>query len=184
MGLMAKKRNKRSGGGASDTTEPAIGSSTGTDVSLRDYFFALRKADDLASERLRQSDRRFSAERDRRYSEVAAEREKALAIKDRADRDAKKLERSTQTYKDEQANKLREQINSERGLYATKDEVTAAIREITGLIKPLSDYITGQQGRAGGIGASTGAIVTIILALSAVIGTIVVLVNILTSKGG
>lgn len=35
-----------------------------------------------------------------------------------------------QTYRDEQSNRLREQINSERGIYATKAELQAAMREI------------------------------------------------------
>lgn len=36
---------EEAGGGASRTTEPAAGSSSGTDVSLREHFGALRQAD-------------------------------------------------------------------------------------------------------------------------------------------
>lgn len=108
-------------------------------IPLRDHLAALRKADE-----------RFDAERDRRYAEVNVEKEKALVIKDTANRDALALARQDQTYKDEQANKLREQINSERGLYATKDDLANAVREMQTTVKPLSDYVSSQQGFAGG----------------------------------
>lgn len=74
-------------------------------VSLREHLEALRAADD------------------RRYSEVNVEREKALKIKQEADKLALDLAREIQTYKDEQANQLREQINSERNLYPTKSQL-------------------------------------------------------------
>ena len=61
--------------------------------------------------------------------------QRALAIKEQADRDALGLAREIQTYKDEKANELREQIGSERGLYVTRPE-----------IKPLADYVTSQSG--------------------------------------
>ena len=112
-------------------------------VSLREHLEALRNADD----------RRYAEvgrERDQRYAEVKAEQEKALVIKDTANRDALALARQDQTYKDEQANKLREQINSERGLYASKSDLANAMREIGAQIKPLADYISAAAGAAGG----------------------------------
>jgi hypothetical protein len=87
--------------------------------TLKQHFDALRAADE-----------RFYNERDRRYTEVSVEREKALKIKDEADKAALGLAREIQTYKDEKANELREQIGSERGLYPTKNELTAAVREV------------------------------------------------------
>ena len=75
--------------------------------TLQEHFKAL----DLANEK-------FFAERDRRYSEVNIEREKALKIKEEADKAALGLAREIQSYKDEKANQLREQIASERGTYA------------------------------------------------------------------
>jgi type II secretory pathway component GspD/PulD (secretin) len=74
---------------------------------------------------IRRADRRFDQERDRRYFEVNVEREKALKIKETADLAALGLAREIQTYKDEKANELREQINSERNLYVTKDQLAA-----------------------------------------------------------
>ncbi len=108
-----------------------------TTQTLKLYYDALRTGDE-----------RFMVERDRRYTEVNIEREKALKIKEEADKAALGLAREIQTYKDEKANQLREQITGERGLYATKDDLIAAIREVAATIRPLSDFISGQVGRA------------------------------------
>jgi len=172
------------GGGASRTTEPASGTSAATDVSLREHLAQrltetehriderdryLREADwRLAQER----DRRYqelAEERDRRYAEVATEREKALKIKETADLAALGLAREIQSYKDEKANELREQISAERGNYATKDDVGAAVSKIEAQMKPLNDYIISQQGRSSGIGASAGVLVTVIVSVGALV---------------
>src|ERR1700733_14459906 len=97
-------------------------------VSLKEHFETILRLRD-----------QFFEERDRRYAEVNTEREKALKIKDEADRRALKLARIIQRYKDEKANNLREQIGSERGLYATKED-----------IEPLKSYIASQTGRGLG----------------------------------
>lgn len=102
---------------------------------------------------LRQADERFYAERDRRYAEVNVEREKALKIKEEADKAALGLAREIQTYKDEKANELREQINSERGLYVTKTE-----------LEPIKTYIASQTGRGIGMNALAGWAVSILMA--------------------
>jgi hypothetical protein len=140
------------GGGASQTTEPAAGSSTGTDVSLREFFTALRVAD-----------MRFDAERDRRLTEVAIEREKALKIKETADLAALSLAREIQTYKDEKANQLREQINSERGLYVTNDKFDT-------VMKTVNETIVFSRGREKGIGMSANVVAYLITFLIAVVG--------------
>jgi hypothetical protein len=100
---------------------------------------------------------RFLEERDRRYTEVNIEREKALKIKETADLAALQLAREIQTYKDEKANELREQINSERGLYATNKD-----------LEPLKTYIAAQTGRGLGITASAGYVMSVIMAIIAV----------------
>lgn len=88
---------------------------------------------------------RYEAERDRRYTEVNVERSRALSIKEVADLTALQLAREIQTYKDEKANELREQINSERGLYATKDDVIVAVEKMEAAMQPLASYITSLQ---------------------------------------
>ena len=112
---------------------------SGETVTLREHFEALRAAD-----------ANLSAERDRRYAEVSIEKEKALRIKDSADRDALDLARKAQNYRDDNDNKLREQINSERGLFATKDDLANAVREMAATIKPLAEYVASTAGRTGG----------------------------------
>jgi hypothetical protein len=119
-------------------SRPRLAGDAGT-VPLREHLAELRAADAAVA-----------AERDRRYAEVKAAEEKALQVKEKADRDALALARQAQTYRDEQANKLREQINSERGLYATKDDLANAVREMTAAIKPLDEYVASTAGRTGG----------------------------------
>ncbi len=147
------------GGGASQTTVAAAGSSTGTDIALRDYYHALRRADE-----------RFDDERDRRYQEVSIEREKALKIKEVADLAALQLAREIQTYKDEKANELRTQIERERGTYVTQSELRGAVDKIEATLKPLVDYISGQQGRVGGIGDTLNFTHIVVLLLIAGVG--------------
>lgn len=161
------------GGGASRSTESARGTSEATDVSLREHWGALRDAD-----------LRFDAERDRRLTEVAIEREKALKIKETADLAALGLAREIQTYKDEKANELREQIGSERGRYLTRDEYLTAhvalIDKVESGFKPLNEYMTAQQGRTAGIGVSTGVLIACLSSLGVIVGIVVVLANLLT----
>lgn len=103
------------------------------------------------NEALRIAEEKFQQERDRRYAEVKSAEEKALRVKEQADRDALGLAREIQSYKDEKANQLREQISSERGLYATKNDVVAAVDKIGAQIGPLIAYASAQQGGSKGI---------------------------------
>ena len=121
---------------------------------------------------LRAADQMFAEERDRRYSEVNVEKEKALKIKETADLAALQLAREIQTYKDEKANELREQINRERGLYVTKDELISATRELTAIIAPLTQYVSLQQGRASTFKDSGGFIVGAVGVIAAVIAIV------------
>ncbi len=118
------------------------------------------------------AERRFHAERDRRYCELADARDHALKIAETADAKALDLARQIQTYKDEQANELREQINAERGLYSSKDEVKAEVEKIETLLKPLLEYVTGQQGRVSGISSGWGLVVGIVSFLAVICGVV------------
>jgi hypothetical protein len=111
-----------------------MGNKSDLNVSLREHFEALLDAND------------------RRYAEVNTEREKALKIKETADLAALQLAREIQSYKDEKANQLREQINSERGLYATNKD-----------IEPLKTYMAGQTGRGLGMNALFGWAMAILM---------------------
>jgi len=136
------------------------------------------------TEALRRMEDRLHSERDRRYSEVKAAEEKALKVKEVADRDALDLARQIQAYKDEKANELREQINSERGLYATKHDLQSVAEKLDAVIKPLADYIAVDRGRGAGMNSSwqilVAAVGLIFTLLS--IGTVVVTVVLYVSR--
>jgi len=111
-------------------------------ISLKEHLEMIRALDD-----------RFMAERDRRYAEVNIEREKALKIKETADLAALQLAREIQSYKDEKANELREQISSERGMYATNKD-----------IEPLKSFVSSQTGRGIGMNALAGWLFSLLMA--------------------
>lgn len=90
--------------------------------------------------------------------------QRALQIKEEGDAKALNLQKETQQYKDEKANQLREQINSERGLYVTKAE-----------LKPFTDYITAQQGASKGLQTSWGYLTGVIGLAIGVIGVVLAL---------
>lgn len=84
----------------------------------------------IHAEDLRQADIRFDEERDRRYTEVNIEKEKALKIKETADLAALSLARESQTYKEQQNDALRDKNLSESGVYATTASVNSAIEKL------------------------------------------------------
>lgn len=137
----------------------------GLSVPLGVHFAALREAD-----------LRFDQERDRRYTEVAREREKALKIKEEADEKALDLAREIQKYKDEKANELREQISSERGAYLGREEYVTAHKaledKVEAMVRPLAQYVTAQQGRSQGI----SAVVAIMFTVATLVISLVVLI--------
>jgi hypothetical protein len=90
---------------------------------------------------------------DQRYKEVNIEREKALKIKEEADRRALELAREIQAFRDEKANGLLDLVKSERGSYATNKD-----------IEPLKAYIAGQTGRGLGMNALAGYGISVFMA--------------------
>lgn len=147
------------GGGASRSTDPAAGTSSATDVSLREHLEALRNAD-----------LRFDSERDRRLTEVAVEREKALKIKEEADKDALELDRQIRAYKDEKQNEFRGALDDLSQQMATRRELEDVKVQIQTALKPLVDYVSAQQGRSQGIGVSANVLVGGLYLIIAVVG--------------
>ncbi len=129
------------------------------------------------NEAIRLAQEKFENERDRRYAEVATEREKALKIKETADLAALGLAREIQTYKDEKANELREQINAERGLYLTRDEYLAQHQaledKLDTALRPLNDFMVASRGRTQGVGLSANVLATVVGLLIVALGIIV-----------
>jgi hypothetical protein len=107
--------------------------------TLHEHFTALREAD-----------KELAMERDRRYSEARESDQRALQIKEVANRDALALDRQIRDYKDEKANQLREQIGQERLLYATKQDLVASFEKIEAIVAPLVTYAANQQGAGKG----------------------------------
>jgi hypothetical protein len=120
------------------------------------------------NEAIRAAEQKFQDERDRRYAEVATEREKALKIKETADLAALGLAREIQTYKDEKANQLRDQINNERGLYATKGDLFAAVEKIEAQLTPVLSYMSREQGKGAGVSLSWAVLIAAIMLFLAV----------------
>jgi len=132
------------------------------------------------NEALRRANELFQGERDRRYAEVAVEREKALKIKETADLAALGLARDIQEYKDEKANELRSQIERERREMVTQSDLKSFEEKYEAAHKPLADFMAGQMGRSQGIRLTTGTIYGLVIALTAVISAIVVVADVLT----
>jgi vacuolar-type H+-ATPase subunit H len=122
----------------------------------------------------------FWKERDRRYAEVKAAEEKALLVKETADKEALGLAREIQVYKDEKANELREQINSERGNYATNADLKAANEKQELALKPLQEYVTGEQSGGNRLHA---AWVTVAGVISMALVAIAIIVDIILRSG-
>lgn len=109
-------------------------------------------------------------ERDRRYSELVTEREKALKIKETADERALTLASEIQSYKDEKANELRAQINSERGVYITRAEFEAAN-------KPLVEFVLSSRAIADRRTIDYGQILAIIAIMVSIATAVILLIR-------
>ena len=96
------------------------------------------------NEALREAEAKFQEERDRRYTEVNQ-------AKEAAHDNALRLAREIQIYKDEKANELREQINSERLLYVRKDEITSMQDKYDSVLKPMLEFVAAKQGSEKGV---------------------------------
>lgn len=88
------------------------------------------------------------AANDRRLSEVKVENEKALIIKNTADKDALSLARESQTYKEQQNDALRDKNLQDSGVYAKNSDVAQMIGDLKKSLDPFLDYVTAQQGGA------------------------------------
>jgi vacuolar-type H+-ATPase subunit H len=121
------------------------------------------------NEALRQSEEKFQQERDRRYAEVKSAEEKALRVKEQADRDALGLAREIQSYKDEKANQLREQISSERGIYASKSDLRAEVEKLQATLAPIVAYVSTQQGGSRGMRDMWGWLIAAVMAGAALL---------------
>lgn len=138
----------------------------------------------LHNEEMRKVQNHFEEERDRRYTEVNIEKEKALKIKETADLAALSLARESQTYKEQQNDALRDKNLSESGIYAKNSDLSAAIDalkksqehaigELVGKLQPFIDLVTQQQGVTKGSEITMGKLYGAIAAVGGIIGILV-----------
>lgn len=111
------------------------------------------------------------------FDALRAADQRALQIKEEGDRRALELAREIQTYKDEQANELRSQIEAERRLYVTKHDLEQAIDRLTVLVQPLVRDYDNRVGKAQAVSMSTKIVVGAITTVGALLGIIVLLVG-------
>ncbi|HEY5590697.1 MAG TPA: hypothetical protein VIK55_06725 [Paludibacter sp.] len=136
------------------------------------------------NEAMRKADAKFHEERDKRYSSENELRAMALRIKETADAKALDLASQIQTYKDDKADKTREQSLSERGAYVThgdlaavfsktENQLTSFIDEMRGVLKPVLAHIAEDKGA----GMSTNKLYAGITILAVIIGVVFTFVN-------
>jgi hypothetical protein len=82
---------------------------------------------------------------------LRADDQRAIEIAQTAAAEALALARGQQNVKDELANGLRQQIASERGLYASKDDLGALEDKLSVRITPISEFMISQLAAGAGI---------------------------------
>ena len=130
------------------------------------------------NEALRDAEMRFQDERDRRYTEVNVEKEKALKIKETANLAALSLARESQVYKDQQADVMREKNLAASGVYATNADLALVVEKIEKSLKPVFEFVSSQQGSDRGSSITTGKI----FASVAAAGTLITIFFLLVDK--
>lgn len=133
----------------------------------------------LHNEAMRVSEERFQTERDKRYTEGNELRAMALKIKETADANALELASESQTYKEARNDAMREQNLKETGIYATRDDLAEVVKSMEKALKPLVDYVSGQQGSLKGSQITWGKIFASVAAMGTLMGILNVLGNFL-----
>jgi hypothetical protein len=95
--------------------------------------------------------------------------QRALAIKEQADEKALDLAREAQHYRDEQANKLREQIGEERGKYITAAVYDERHEELIRRITATENLLAESGGRSAGLSALLGYGIGVVGVVAAIV---------------
>ena len=154
------------GGGASRSTDPAAGSSAATDVSLREYLTALINA---AEER---SEQRFEAMKDM----VETAFKTAQTAINKADEATEK--------RFEGVNEFRAALSDQAAQFVTRQTLDALVEKLESQIErsredldALARRIDIREGQQAGSRVTWGNMIAIVVAVAAVIGTVVVAAN-------
>jgi len=167
------------GGGASKSTEPAAGTSAATDVSLREHLAGqLHDAQRRIDERdryLREADRRFDEERDRRYQEQREADRRLLEERQRADAQALYLQRQVDQEHFAHLNEAAARSIEERAHFATRELVDALKETFATFKEDVNTRLDTAQGQSRGIGLSASVLISAV-GLVATVGAIIALV--------
>jgi len=128
------------------------------------------------NEAMRAAEEKFHAERDRRYTEVKVEAEKAIKVKETADLAALTLARESQLYKDQQADIMREKNIAASGIYATNTDLANVVDKMEKALKPLVEFVNAQQGADKGASLTKSGLISLITTAGTII-TIIVLIS-------
>ncbi len=165
---MAREPN---GGGASKSTDPAAGTSSATDVSLREYLVALI----VNSEK--SADQRFHHMTEM-VDAAFASAQKAI---DKADIATEKRFEGVNEFRAALSDQSRDFITRD-ALVSLADKLDAQITRNREDLDALSKRVDLREGQTQGSRLTTGYLVTALAATGGVIGTIIVLVNYITSQ--
>ena len=162
--------NEAIGGGASRSTDPAAGTSSATDVSLREYLSA-------AINESRRECRDNIAHLEKHFDEIQGHNEETLAAF-----------RNEVSRRFDGVNEFRDALSDLSALMATKDNLGRVEEKFAALSQSISDRVTALERRADqGEGKEAGSRVTyanmaaMIAAAATIIGIIVVAANYLST---
>ena|ERR1019366_8847484 len=134
----------------------------------------------MHSRAMAHADHRFATERDRRYTEVRIESEKALQIKEVADARALILAAALQAEKDERKNDVLQRWDNDRNTFVTRTEFVTALdtlgEKFSTAVKPFNDFIAGQRQATSAVSSFQNkqiAYVTLILLVVAIVAGLV-----------
>lgn len=111
------------------------------------------------NEALRLAEEKFQAERDLRYKESRDAADRLRESEKEHEAEAMELARAIQTYKDEKANELREQLGRERLDYASKNDLKASVDRLEAIITPVIASVSAQAASGRGMRDMWGWIV-------------------------
>lgn len=114
----------------------------------------------------------------REHTEALREADqRALQIKEKADEKALDLAREAQRYRDEQMNKLREQISEERGKYLTQEVYNDRHEELIRRISALELRDGERGGKGAGLAAGWAYLLGVVTLASSLIAIAILLTH-------
>lgn len=120
-------------------------------VTLREHLSALREAD-----------LRFDAERDRRLTEVAIEREKALAIKQESDKTALDLARQINDLHLAALNGEQARLAADRERFLSRETYDAQQKDFGVWRDTVNGSLSINAGKGSGVATSWGVVVAVV----------------------